>query len=58
LRRRRVNCLPVAKLTIKVKAAANLGVRQVEISIAKEAVVEQPTVKATRAIIGEGIVRI
>jgi len=45
-------------LTVKVKAAANPGVRRVEISIAKEAVVEQPTVKATRAIIGEGMVRI
>ena len=45
-------------MTVKVKAAANPGVRRVEISIAKEAVVEQPTVKATRAIIGEGMVRI
>jgi hypothetical protein len=45
-------------LTVEVKAAVNPGVRRVKISIVKGAVMEQPTVKATRAIIDEGIVRI
>ena len=45
-------------MTVEVKAAANPGVRRVKISIVKGAVMEQLTVKTTRAIVNKGMIHI